>query len=221
MTEQPTGVGPDNPVGVLQALSFEQISDDGLAARYAAQVESDQAPGSPVFAVTVTLASSLQGEAGKQLETLFTGMKASFVPTLGGSPNNGGPVGELFNIGTQMLIEISLASYGGTGPVGVAVTLGTTTGIVPVPIAIQQTFPHLVGAGLEDYWRANPYQSFTATVTPRSGKGTVRYPKQSVVRGGTYYPYGKEVIVAADIKQALDYNMSGNFVLVRHNVKGA
>jgi hypothetical protein len=219
MTTQPGGAGPVYPVGVLQTLSFQPISDNGFAASYEALVESDQVPGSPVFAITVTFASSLQQQAGPALQTFFDGMKASF-DVLSTPPDNGGPDDEeLINIGTQMLIEISLVSYGGAGPVAVTVTVETTTGIVPFPEGIKQDLPHLVGAGLEDHWRANPYQSFTATVKPRSGTGTVRFPRQNVVAGRTYYPAGKDVFVAASSTGALDYSMSGDFVLVGHNVK--
>ena len=221
MTEQPSGSGPVAPVGVLQDLSFRPKADHGLAAQYEAQVECAQVSGSPLFAVTVTIASSLQQEAKQALETFFGGMQASFdvLPEL--PPANGGPGDEeLFNIGTQMLFEISLKSYGGAGPVAVAVTVQTTTGIVPVPNAIRQTLAHEVGAGLEDHWRARPYQPFTATVKPINGKGTVRYPREPVVAGGTYHPAGRDVIVAAAPSEALNYSMGGGpFVLVGHNVK--
>jgi hypothetical protein len=221
MTGQPSGAGPDNPVGTLQPLRFTLISDDGHAARYEALVEDQTAPGSPVFAVTVTIASSIQLQAPTELQTLLSQMKASFVLLPEPPPDNGGPsADEPFDLKTQLLIEVSLASSGGTGPVGVAVTLETTTGIVPAPTGSnpgdgvgQNTVP----ADLDDYWQVRPKNSFRANVTPSIGKGTIRNPVIPVAEDRTSSLTARQVIVHAD-RQAMTYFMSSNFRLVRHGV---
>jgi hypothetical protein len=221
MTEQPSGVGPGNPVGKLQPLSFQLVADDGQAALYEALVADGKAPGSPVFAVTVTVASSVRREAGKELEASLSEMKAAFVLLPEPPPGNGGPGDEEpFDISTQMQIELRLASFDGAGPVGVAVTVETTTGIVPAPVgsdpdvgtAAEGDLPRTVGAGLDDYWHAYPDQRFTATVKPSAGQGTIRNPQANVYTGGTYYLTAKAVIVHA-AQRAMTYSLTGSFRL--------
>ena len=220
MTDQPSGPGPADPAG-MQPVSFRLISDDGHAARYQARVEDQTAPGSPVFALTVTIASSIQLDAPTKLNAFLTQMTASFVPLPEPPPDYGGPgVDEPFDLKTQLLIEVSLVSSGGPGPVGVALTVKTTTGIVPAPsgsnpgsgLAIST-----VPAGLDDYWQVRPKQSFKANVTPSAGKGTIRNPVTPVVEERTSSLTARQVIVHAD-RQAMTYFMSSNFRLVRHGV---
>jgi hypothetical protein len=221
MTDQPSGAGPDNPVGPLQPLGFNPISDDGRAAAYEALVEYQTAPGSPVFAVTVTCASSIRLQAPNKLETLFSQMKASFVLLPEPPPDNGGPSDdEPFDLGTQLMIEVGLASYGGTEPLGVAVTVQTTTGIMPAPTGSNPgsgIAMNTVGARLDDYWQVRPKHSFKANVTPSIGKGTIRNPVTPVAADRTSSLTARQVIVHAD-RQAMTYFMSSNFGLVRHDV---
>jgi hypothetical protein len=230
MTEQPSSIGPDIPVK-LQPLGFQLISDDGNAARYQALVEEQGTPGSAVLAITVTIASSVQSQAAKQLQALLGGMQAAFtlLPEL--PPDNGeSSADEPFNINQQLLIEFSLASFDGPGPIGVAVTVQTTTGIVPVPSGtdpanergIHNHLPHTLGANLDDYWQADSGQPLTATVKPLIGKGTIRNPLTNVYAGdGPYHLTAEEIIVHAGPNVALRYSMSANFRLKRHGVKGA
>lgn len=230
MTDQSSGTGPNDPVKEqLQPLGFELISNDGHSASYEALVEVDKAPGSPVFAVTVTLASSVLSQAEKEVLDLLGGMKAAFVVLPAPPPDSGGSGDEeAFDINEQLLIEIGLASYGGTGPVGVNVTIETVTGVVPLPIGsapvggpvIHIDLPNTIGAGLDDYWGAKPNQSFTATVEITMGEGTVRNPLQSVYAVNTYYAAGRQVIVHAGARHSMSYSMSGNFRLERHGVRG-
>jgi hypothetical protein len=222
MTEQPGGVGPGNPVGKLQPLSFQLISDDGHAALYRALVADGKAPGSPVFSVTVTVASSVRRDAGKELETSLGEMKAAFVLLSEPPPDNGESGDEEpFDINTQMRIELGLASFDGAEPVGVAVTAETTAGTVPAPAgsdpgggaaAKGEQLSHTVGAGLDDYWHADSGQRFTATVKPSAGEGTIGNPQANVFAGGTYYLTAKTVIVHAS-QRAMTYSLTGSFRL--------
>ena len=119
MTEQSTDAIPKIPVGKLQSLDFQLLADDGHAAVYEALVVGCEIPGSPVFAVTVTVASSVRRDAGKALENLLGEMQAAFVLLPEPPPDDGGSDDdEPFDIDTQIQIEFRLASFGGTEPVG-------------------------------------------------------------------------------------------------------
>jgi|HubBroStandDraft_1064217.scaffolds.fasta_scaffold25039_4 hypothetical protein len=224
MTDQSSGTGPDDQ---LQPLDFRLISNDGHSASYEALVEVAQAPGSPEFSVTVTLASSVLSQAEKEVLDLLGMIKAEFVVLSGLPPDSGPGDEEAFDIKEQLLIEIGLASYDGAGPVSVAVTIETVTGVVPLPPrsdpvgdpVIHTDLPRTLGAGLDDYWRAKPYQPFMATVNVTTGLGTVRPPKQSVYAVNTYHPTGKQVIVHAS-QRSMNYSLSGDFVLGPHGVRG-
>lgn len=238
MTDQSSGTGPDVPVMGLQSLNFQPISNGGDLASYEALFPAGQAPASPVFSVTVTLASSILSQAEQEVTDLLSGMKAAFVVLPELPPDSGGSRSEeAFDVNKQLLIEIGLASYEGTGPVGVAVTVETVTGVVPLPIGsgptgnapagnapacgtvVKKALEHTIGAGLDDYWRAKPNQSFTAKVDILIGEGTVRPPKQAVYAVNTYYPTGKQVIVHAG-QHSMNYSLNGNFVLGPHGVRG-
>jgi hypothetical protein len=229
MTDQSSGTGPEEPVKEqLQPLDFQLISDDPESASYQALVELDPAPGSPVLAVTVTLASSLLHQAQKSVLDLLGGIKALFVLLPDPPPDSGGSGDdEPFDITKQLLIEIGLASSGGPGPVGVAVDMVTVTGVVPRPTGmnplggagVEVDLANTVGANLEDYWRATSNQPLTATVIPVIGKGTIRNPTTQISVGHSGRLTAKEVIVTADANQALTYDMRGEFYLARHNVR--
>src|SRR5580658_5303975 len=229
MTDQSSGTGPEDPVQEqLQPLDFQLISDDPESASYQALVELGPAPGSPVLAVTVTLASSVLHQAEKSVLDLLGGMKALFVLLPDPPPDSGGSGDEEpFDITQQLLIEFGLASSGGPGPVGVAVDMVTVTGVVPRPTgmdpaggaAVEKALANTVGANLEDYWRTTSNQLLTATVIPVIGKGTIRNPMTPVWVGHSGHLTAKEVIVAADANQALTYDMRGQFYLARHNVQ--
>ena len=60
MTEQPRGASQEISVGEPQSLEFQLISDDDRAAVYEALLVDCKTPGSPVLALTVTVASSVR-----------------------------------------------------------------------------------------------------------------------------------------------------------------
>lgn len=219
MTEKTTGSGPDSSPGKPQRLNFQPVSDDGEIAVFEAQSENRDTPGAPVFAVTITIASSVQRNSPKGLQELLSGMIAAFtvIPEL---PPDQDDTGEdvPFDITKQILIEVSLVSFDGTEPISVGVTVQTATGIVPVPSEIEEFFPNQVAAGLEDCWQAKPKQSLKATVKLSKGKGTVKNPPKPAAAGGTYYPTGKQIIVEANRGQSVDYSVSTNFVPAHRGV---
>ncbi len=220
MTEQPGSYGPDNPVGELQPLGFELAYDDGHAAVYQATVKDEKAPGSPVYALTVTIASSVRKEAEKQLRVFLDEMRAAFALLREPVPQDGGPDDEEpFDIDTQIQIEPRLVSLDGAGPVGVTVTVETTTGIGQAPggsdpaggTATEQVLGFRVGPGRDQYWYARGNNRFTATVRPRSGYGTIRKPVINVAAGGTYRLTARQVIVHGGPPAGMNYLLTGTF----------
>jgi hypothetical protein len=198
----------DDLVDSLQPLKFQPIQDDGHAALYRALVENPGVPGSPVLAINLTIASSVQQSSPEQLQALLNGMKAAFtvLPELAEPaeppPDNGTSSDDgIFNISAQIMIQIGVDQYGGPGPVTVDVTVETTTGIVPLPSQIVKFFSRTVGPGLADYWVSNPKQTLSATVTSRKGNGTIRYPVKLVTEGHSSGLAATEVIVEADPKE--------------------
>jgi hypothetical protein len=145
----------DNPVNGLQPIKFQPIQDDGHAALYRALAENPGVPGSPVLAINLTIASSVQQSSPKELQALLNGMKAAFTvlpeppepteppeppPDNGTSSDDG-----LFNISAQMMIQIGVDQYDGPGPVAVDVAVETTTGIMPLPSQIVKFFSRDIG----------------------------------------------------------------------------
>jgi hypothetical protein len=203
----------DNPVDNLQPLKFKLIDDDGHAALYQALVDGPGVPGSLVFAINLTIASSVQRSSPKQLQALLSGMKAAFraVPALlpdNSTPDNSTPGDdELFNISAEVMIELSVAKSGSPGPVNVDVTVETTTGIVPLPSQIVKFFSYTVGPGLADYWVSDSKNAFSATVTSQKGNGTISPPEKSVTEGNHATVTATKVIVEATGGKAMTYLM--------------
>lgn len=234
MTEQLSGASPEISVGEPQPLEFQLIAADDRAAVYEALVVDCKTSGSPVLGVTVTVASSVRRDAGPELDKLLRGMKAAFVLLPEPPPDDGGSDDdEPFDIDTQIQIEFRLASYGGKEPVGVAMTVVTTTGSVPAPIesdsgdgtTIEKKLPHTVGAKLDDYWHTNSNDSFTAHVTPSIGDGTIRKHGKAPIPVTAHHTAhhtacltAKQVIVHASNNGAMTYSLTGSGSLVRHNV---
>lgn len=220
MTELPGSPGPDSPVGGLAPVDFELQSDDGYAAVYQAVVNDEAAPDSPVYTLTVTVASSVREQAGQQLQEYLGTMKVAFELLPQPIPPDDGPDGEPFDIGSQMEIELRLVGFQGVGRVAVAVTVETTTGIGQAPsgsdsadaAATKPSVDFHVGPNLDHYWHARRNRSFTATVTPTSGSGTIGNPVTFVAQGR---PAGKltarEVIVHGDPPGGMDYLFNGLF----------
>ncbi len=229
MTEQPTAAGPQIPAGKLQPLVFKPISDDGRAAIFEALVAGGEAPGSPVFALTVTVASSVPRESQEELGELLGQMKAAFELVPGLSPDDGGSGDEdSVDLSMQIRIEPRLASFDGSGPVGFAATVETTTGIVPAPVVDDPgsgttTGPILyftVKPRLDDYWYATTAIPPTAHVKIGNGAGTIRRPTDHRATN-VFAPYtyqlqkAKEVIVHAN-NQTMTYTLTGNFWSPNH-----
>ena len=220
MTEQPGSSGPDDPVGQLTPLHFELDHDDGREAVYRAVVKDETAPRSPEYALMVTVDSSIRQDAEPQLQTFLDGMMGGFVLLPEPVPEDGGPDdGQPFDIGTQIQFEPRLLSLEGAGPVGVAVTVETPTGIGQAPIgsdpasgtATEPGRLYRVGPNQDHNWYARGNNRFTATVRPRSGYGTIRNPVTPVDAGGTYRLTASRVIVHGDPPAGMTYALTGSF----------
>jgi hypothetical protein len=229
MTEQPSGASQEISVGEPQSLEFQLIADDDRAAVYEALLVDCKSPGSPVLALTVTVASSVRRGAGKELDKLLGGIKAAFLLLSKPPPDDGGPdVEDPFDIDTQVQFEFRLASFDGPKPAGLALTVETTTVILPVsnsdseafaPVpnsgggAILEPLVHHVPAGLSDHWHANNNISFTANVTSSIGDGTLSSrgkPSIALHPHQTRSTSGKVVNVTASPKTAMTYTLTGS-----------
>jgi hypothetical protein len=220
MTEQPGSSGPDDLVGPLQPLQFELERDDGRAAVYQAVVKDETAPRSPVYALRVTVASSIRKDSGPQLETFLGGMMAAFALLPEPVPEDDGPDdGEPFDIRTQIQFAPALVSLDGAGPVGVAMAVQTMTGIGQAPSGSDPaggTAPeglrlYKVPPNQDHYWYTPHKQRFTATVKPRSGYGTIGNPVSNVAAGGTYHLTSAVVIVHGNPPAGMTYLFGGTF----------
>ena len=240
MTDQSSGTGRDVPVRQFNPLPFVPIPGNGDLTVYQAPVEAQNSPGSPLFAVTVSIASSIADQAPEAVQALLAGMQASFIllaeplpepPPEPPSGSGGSGDGETVDFNTQLLIEISLASSDSVAPADVAVDVAvkTTTPVVPLPIRSHPTGGavapedrnHTVSAGLNDCWRAKPKKPFLATVTPSLGAGTISNKVQTVdvSPDNPGQLTGTDIIVEGGI-ETLTYAISGPFRLRRHNVHG-
>jgi len=217
MTEQPSSPIPDNPVGELAPVNFQLQSDDGYEAVYQAVV-AGEAPDLPVYTLTLTIASSVRQQAGQQLQVFLDTMTVAFAILPGPVPPDDGP-DEAFDIGSQLKIEFGLVPFQGAGPVAVGVTVATTTGIGQAPSASDsadgpaggRTVEFHVGPNLDHYWHARGNHSFTATVTPKSGSGTIRNPVTFVAVGRGGQLTARQVIVRGNPPGGMDYLLSGRF----------
>jgi len=202
MTDQPGSPGPDGPVGGLAPVNFELRSDDGHAAVYEAVVNDEEAPDSPVYTLTVTVASSVRLDAGPQLQGFLDAMRVGFELLPGPVPPDDGPGGGTFDIDSQLDIEFRLARFQRAGRTNVAVTVETTTG--------QGAFYH-VGPNRDHHWHARGNRSFTATVKPTSGSGTIGNPVKFVALGRDGQLTAREVFVQGNPPGGLDYQFFGYF----------
>jgi hypothetical protein len=219
MTEQPGSPGPDSPVRGLAPVIFELRSDDGNAAVYEAVVNDEEPPDSPVYTLTVTVASSVRLNAGPQLQVFLETMRVGFELLPGPVPPDDGPGPGTFNIGSQLDIEFGLARLQVAGRRAVAVTVQTPTGIGQAQSASDpadatptgQGVFFRVGPNLDHHWHARRNHSFTATVTPTSGSGTIRNPVTFVALGRRGQLTAREVIVHGNPPGGMDYLFNGRF----------
>jgi hypothetical protein len=205
----------------LEPVDFQLRSDNGEEAIYQAVVEDDTA----VYTLTATVASLLRKEAGPQLTSFLGAMRVAF--TLLPEPvseDGGSGIDEKFNLTSQISFELGLAEFNGTGPVGVAVTVNTTSGIGQAPGGVDpieagpagagppvQLFDDRVGPNVDAYWHARGRHKLTATISPTSGKGTIRNPLTTVVQNNKYQLTAMQVIVHGDPPGGMDYLFYGRF----------
>lgn len=209
MTYQPS----DLPAMELQPLDFKPIQRDGPVTVYEALVMGDKASGSPVYALTVSIASSDFREAEKEFLGFLSQTRAAFAILPEPESDEGVPDDdEPFDIRAQIAIEPRLVTIDREGIVGVAVT---------VQIAIENDLAadseavvandFTVGPHHKNqYWYAHKLKR--ATCTPTGGSGTIRAPKGKAIPVSLGHPgslKAKEVIVHSD--KGLNYNFSAGF----------
>jgi hypothetical protein len=222
MTEQSSDAAPEISVGDPQSLEFQLIADDGQVAVYEALIVDCKTPGSPVLGLTVTVASSIQRVPEKHFDKFLSGMKAAFVVLSEVPPDDGGPdVDQPFDSSAVIDIGFRLASFTGPKPVGIALTVVTTAGLVPAPAEgdtgndrpVGIPLPHHIPAGLSDRWHSNSKSSFTAYVTPSIGNGTLSSAGKGPIDLKTHQTSsmsGTVVVVTASPKTAMTYSFTGS-----------
>jgi hypothetical protein len=187
----------ENPQVDLRRLEFHEVEDRDGKSVHQALVDDSDAPGGPVYALTVTTASPGDDEKAKaELDAFLDEMRAGFVLT---APNPDEPPcddqePDPFDIGTQTQIEpglVQLRTLKGTFGVTVVVqtaadgdhsTNAEEAAAEPAPgqpirarVTVQPGKEHTYTAvgGLK-----------TATVTARQGSGTIRKPQKGITAGG-------------------------------------
>ncbi len=240
MTKQPSAGDPYFPATKPQPLVFNPISDDGVAATFEAPVPGREAPGSPVLALAVTVASSVLRDSGKEFNELLGQMKATFdvLPELppgfevsgdvessdpgdGGESSDPGDGGESFDLEEQMRIMLRLVSFDGARPAAFVVTVETTAGTLPAPGKTGQLRAYTVTPRLDDYWYATISPPPTAHVHITGGQGTMRRPKGHPNNVHTPppndypLPNAKEFILHAS-GQTMGYTVNSGFYSPQH-----
>src|SRR5689334_8100488 len=123
---------PDDWAGAkLQSLHFRPLPDSGISTRYQALVEGDTAAGSPVYALTVSIATPAFRKVSEDFIASLGEMEAAFrrLPAPGRSQassevdTEGAP-----DPGTGIVIEPSLLRTSEQGIIGVAVIVLTSLG---------------------------------------------------------------------------------------------
>ena len=102
---------PKGPAVKLQHMKFQPVEQDEHKAVYRAIIEDDDAPGKPVYALTVTVAPPGDSEAKKQLDSFLSEMEAGFVLTARNPEEDAGdnrePLPDL-DLAKEILIEPQL-----------------------------------------------------------------------------------------------------------------
>jgi hypothetical protein len=195
MTSQENCPDIENPQVDLRSLQFSIEDKDGKSV-CRALVDDSEAPGQPVYALTVTTASPGEDEKAKaELGAFLDEMRAGFVLT---APNpDEAPCDDKepkpFDIETQTQIEFALirlrtlsGTFGVTVVVQTAVDGDSSTAeeiaAEPAPGRLIQ-FRATVQPGKEHTYTAIGGLR-TATVTARQGSGYIRSPIKHVAAGG-------------------------------------
>ena len=196
MTSQENCPDIENPQVDLRPLPFHLIEDKDGKSVFQALVDDGDAPGKPVYALTVTTASPGDDKKAKaDLAAFLEEMRAGFVLT---APNpDEDPCDdqepEPFNIGTQMQIEPDLVqlrtlkgTFGVTVVVQTAVDGDSTTAeevaTEPAPSALIGPRATVLQGKEHTYTAVQGLK--TATVTARQGSGYIRRPRKDITAGG-------------------------------------
>jgi hypothetical protein len=193
----------------LRALTFKRKEDDGRMAVYRGYLHDKGAPGEPLYAVTVTVASPNEDEEAKaELEAFLSEMLVGFVLTA--------PVpdeypcddqeSEPFNIDNQLQIEFALVRSTIENTVGVTAVVHTTvegrayagedftgagTGTLPeltqfvrrrVQTVSTRDLRGSVLQGKDHRYTAVGGLKRRATVTARLGRGSIRPARRRPIR---------------------------------------
>jgi hypothetical protein len=200
MTSTQPEPGPEAPAVRLQDIDFQLVTEDDHKAVYKAIIEDDDAPGAPVYALTVTVASPGDWTA-KELERFLNEMEAGFVLTAPNPEEDTGadrePLPDL-DLDKEILIEpqlVQLRTLDGTFGVTVVVRTAVAEGKDPKaaefrwalgdqPVVAEAYLRKTVLAGRDHRYSSIGGVIRTATATARNGTGTIRQPSQYIRVGG-------------------------------------
>jgi hypothetical protein len=205
----------ENPQVDLRPLVFGPKKDNGKEAVFQALIDDSDAPGAPMYALTVTTAS-LDDKEEAEFRKFLDEMRAGFVLT---APNpDEEPCDDKepdpFNIDTQTQFEPDLVrltlngNFGITAVVQTAVIGESPEAEGPVtdgPIRYRAR----VQAGKEHRYTAVRGLK-TATVTARQGRGTIRRPTKDIVAGGDGRSLRARVVVVHGVTLCV-YDFVGRF----------
>jgi hypothetical protein len=222
MTSNQHDLEPEAPAVRLQYMNFQPVEEDDRKAVYRAFIEDDDAPGAPVYALTVTVASPGDREA-EELERFLNDMEAGFVLTAPNPEEDTGddrePLPDL-DLDKEILIEpqlVRLRTLDGTFGVTVVVRTAVAEGEDPraaefrsaleyQPVVAELYVRKTVLAGKDHRYRAIGGVIRTATATARYGTGTIRQPAQYIrVGGGSRSARGTTVAVHGVTRCTYDF----------------
>ena len=200
MTSTQPDPEPEDPAVRLRHMDFRPVEVDDYKAVYRAFIDDAEAPGAPVYALTVTVASPGDGEA-EELERFLNDMEAGFVLTAPNPEEDTGddqePLPDL-DLDKEILIEPQLVqlrtldgTFGVTVVVRTAVDEGEDSGAAEFRSALEDQpavaefyIRETVGSGKDHRYTAKGGVIRTATATARSGTGTIRQPVKYIRVGG-------------------------------------
>jgi hypothetical protein len=121
----------------LQHMKFRRVQQDDHKAVYRAIIKDDDAPGKPVYALTVTVAPPRDSKEADELKRFLREMEAGFVLTARNpeedTGDDGEPVPDL-DLAKEALFEPQLVRLRALdGLFGVTVVVGTAVDEVDVP----------------------------------------------------------------------------------------
>jgi hypothetical protein len=227
---------PEDLAVRLQHMDFKPMAqDDHKIAVYRALIQDDRAPGEPLYALTVTVASPRNDKEAQELKNFLSEMEAGFVLT---APN---PEEDTADDREQPLPDFDLAKEALIQPELVRLrTLDGTFGVTVVvrtavaeeedsraeeedpraaefrsargyqPVVARAYIRRTVLAGRDHRYTAKGGIP-TATVTARYNSGSIRYPSSNItVGGGSRKATGKTVWVRGGTR-ACTYDFVGYF----------